>query len=249
MVHPKLDAAALLAAGALDVARAYAAAEPLPGGRGTVRRLSLAGRPFLLKRESRGGAAGGLLPHRYLRRGPFLHEWALSLWLDRRGLCPPLAARWLVPRGPLLEVYTLLEPVADAPSLADLVRDRSAEPGTFAEAGRAVGRLHAAGVLHGDLNAGNLLMAPSGALAIDLRHSFRLEVLPAGRRRENLDRLARSLVKLSGGELAGGRAPWRALARGYVEGVGGAQGWVGEWAEQAGRVGLVRRLGWKLRGV
>jgi len=248
LVHPGLDAVVAREVATLDPAAEWAAAEPLSGGRGTVRRLTVTGRTFLLKRESRGGMSGRLLPDRYLRREPFLREWALSLWLDERALTPPLRARWFVPRGISFQVFTLLEPLPDARSLADLVRDGLHRPKDFRGAGACVARLHSKGVLHGDLNAGNLLLATTGIVAIDWRHSSREATLSPGARRANLDRLARSLVKVAGRDRPLDQEAWRALAEGYGEGIGEADPWLEEWSESAGRVCPLRRGLWAFLG-
>jgi len=244
LLHPDLEVPAAEALVALDPAEAWLGAEPLSGGRGTVRRLGLAGRELLLKRESRGGLAGRVLPDRYLRREPFLREWALSRWLDARGATPPLRARWFVPRGGGFQVFTAIEPLPGARSLAELVRSGLAHEGDLRNAGACVGRLHRLGVLHGDLNAGNLLLSDTAVRAIDWRHSSREDRLSPALRRANLDRLARSLVKVAGKERSLGRERWRALAEGYAEGFGASEPWLEAWQGRAGQIGPLRRWLW-----
>jgi tRNA A-37 threonylcarbamoyl transferase component Bud32 len=99
----------------------------------------------------------------------------------------------------------------------------------IADAGRAVARLHREGVLHGDLNAGNMLFASGReALFLDLRHSRALSgEIPSGARQSNLLRLCRSLHKL---QSLHGR-PWppasgALLTMGYAEAWGSTETWL-----------------------
>jgi 3-deoxy-D-manno-octulosonic acid kinase len=199
----------------------YAEAEPVPGGRGTTRRIRRAGRTFLLKRESRGGLTGRFLPDLYLRRSPFRSEWAAARRAAEAGLAPPLAARAFVRRGPLLAVFTLSEEIPHVRSLAEVLSQDGAAPELLRRCGKAVAALHRAGLVHGDLNAGNLLLLPDGPiLFVDFRHSRVLRGLPPPfLRGRNLRRLERSLRKVS---LRAGRyLPPEALAalrQGYAEG-------------------------------
>lgn len=101
----------------------------------------------------------------------------------------------------------------------------------LAAAGRASARLHREGVLHGDLNAGNILFASgSEALFLDLRHSRLLPALISPwARRDNLLRLCRSLHKLHAIHgLHWPEAPGEMLAAGYAEGWGSAETWLGD---------------------
>lgn len=88
------------------------------------------------------------------------------------------------------------------------------------EAGRQIGRMHAAGVAHPDLNLRNLLVAgdagEDGEVTVHLIDFDRARLysgsVPEPRRRANLERLARSARKLRAPIGADG---WRALAEGY----------------------------------
>lgn len=223
-------------------------AEPLAGGRGTARKARVGDRIYLVKRESRGGLASRFLPDRYLMRAPFEREWRITSYLAGRDLAPRILAREYVRSGPLLSVYSLYEYVPAAVSLADLMRLSPDDVSRVAFAGRGVGLVHRAGVVHADLNAGNVLLTGSGSvLLIDFRHSVHSETtLTAGRRRKNLDRLARSLhkIRLLGG-LTWDTPPWNALADGYAEGWGSRDAWLPDWVlgseEPPSRL---RRLAW-----
>ncbi len=225
----------------------WGSGEDLSGGRGTARNLRLAGHFYLIKRESRGGLASRLLPDRYLIKSPFEREWTLTNYLADRGLAPRILAREYVRRGLLLSVYSLFEYVPDGRSLAEAVGRDGIEPADLTVAGRGVGLLHKAGVLHADLNAGNVLLTPAGPLLIDFRHSTRTPRVPSpAARRRNLDRLARSLHKIRYlNHLNWDVEPWEALADGYALGWGSRDPWLGDWVSASRRPpARLRRLAW-----
>jgi tRNA A-37 threonylcarbamoyl transferase component Bud32 len=228
-----------------DLARRWAAATPLPGGRGTARRARILGIDFILKREARGGLTGPLLPDRFLRLAPFRREWEDAALAAEAGLSPTPAARVYLHRGFLTAVYTLIEEVAGGRSLMDLMAGAGTPP--WGAAGEAVARLHLLGLVHGDLNAGNLLSAPSGAvLLLDFRHSRREGPPPPARsRRDNVLRLSRSVRKSCWQR----RAPFpkefpERFAEGYAAGWGAREEWLREWALSPPDPGPVRRAFW-----
>jgi 3-deoxy-D-manno-octulosonic acid kinase len=220
----------------------------VPGGRGSVRRMELEGKEYLLKRERRGGLLGNLLPDGFFRRAPFLEEWELSLILSREALTPPILARWFIRRGPLFRVYSLVEPLPRAASLVSLWRAGGLTPEILKGAGACVGSLHRRGVRHGDLNAGNLLELPGrGVVAIDWRRSRIEDPLSPGTRKDNLLRLARSLHKVAyAHSLPWPERSWESLAQGYAEGYGSEEPWLREFCSAAERGFTWRRILWPL---
>ena len=227
----------------------WSAGEPLAGGRGTARLLDVADQRVILKRERRGGLAGRVLPDFYLLEGPFLTEWEMACRLAEAGLAPQPYAQVFRPAGPLFAVFTLSRAVPQAPSLLGLWTEGRLGPEQLRTAGAAVGRLHRAGLLHGDLNAGNLLLDEGGAaLFLDLRHS-RLGPAPppAGSRGRNLLRLSRSLHKLHYlRSLPWPEDCWEALAEGYAGGWGEREPWLTEWIARSRRGFGLSHLGWRL---
>ena len=211
------------------LAHLWASATPMHGGRGTARALTLAGWKLVLKRERRGGWAGRALPGRYLWRRPFLREWTLGCELAGRGLAPEPVALEFTGRTPGFQVYTLSRAILPSCSLAELWRDGRMDNHVLDSAGRAVARLHREGVLHGDLNAGNILFDLDGeALFLDLRHSRVFEGgLPPRARRQNVLRLCRSLHKLHAIHgLHWPEGPGAVLAAGYAEAWGLTEPWL-----------------------
>ncbi len=229
----------------------WSAGEVLPGGRGTAKLLAVGDHRVIFKRERRGGMAASLLPDLYLLEGPFRREWEMACRLAEAGLAPQPYAQVFRPAGPLFAVFTLSQAIPEAPSLLGLWMERRLGPGQLRAAGAAVGRLHRAGLLHGDLNAGNLLLDEGGAaLFLDLRHS-RLGPVPpsAGPRGRNLLRLSRSLHKLHHlRSLPWPEGCWEALAEGYAAGWGGREPWLEGWIVRSRRGFGLSHLRWRLLG-
>ncbi|MFQ5670464.1 MAG: glycosyltransferase [Acidobacteriota bacterium] len=189
--------------------------QPGPTGRGQVVIGRLGGHDAVLKMHRHGGWFGkalGLLPgdgaslYLTLRR---LHRGARMVRaLRRRGCHTPATVGWMaVRRGVFWRLYsaTVLVPDArtlDRPMIAgEIRRDR-----LMAAAGRALARWHHAGLVHPDLNLGNILLACPGAgaprpedlIVLDLDGA---RVVSSVRRRvrvASLARLERSALKRLG---------------------------------------------------
>ncbi len=223
-------------------------ADPVPGGRGTARVAELCGLPVVVKRESRGGWAGALLPDLYLHANPFLAEWELSCHLFALGLYPRPVAQQFVTRGPFVRVYHATERVDGGASLGHLWHEGRLDGPSLRHAGAAVAALHRAGVLHGDLNAGNLLITSEGrGLFLDLRHSRTAPGHPSVEQRElNLTRLGRSLHKLHATwGFPWPRGVWASLAEGYAEGWGSREPWLEGWVDRSPAGFPLRSLLWR----
>jgi len=207
-------------------------AVPIAGGRGAAWRLTLPGGLRAVLRENRrGGVIRHVVARHYLglRPRPF-GELAVTTEARRRGVAAAevLAARvdgWLVYRGALVT-----REIPDArPLLAALAAaDPPRRAAVAADAGRAVARMHEAGVRHADLNLGNILVGDAGAITLVDFDRARLGngPLDRGARRNNLQRLARSLQKLDGDGAIAGPETVAAFHRGYrtIPDGGGADG-------------------------
>lgn len=165
-------------------------------GRGAVRFVPLAEGEAVIRRCLRGGVIRHVVRDRYLFVNRPLAEFELHARLYAEGLPvpEPLAVAWLR-RGPWYHGALATRRI-DGVSLAARF-DQGSPPSAeeLARVGRAIARLHDAGVEHGDLNAMNILLSARAAYIIDLDKSRRYTILPTARRRANLARLRRSFQK------------------------------------------------------
>src|SRR5262245_7313773 len=144
--------------------------------RGEVRRVSSPHfpRPVVVKRYPRRGllrTAG-----RGVRGSAARREFAACQRLAARGVPAVRALGFVEMRsGPLLgDSFVLLEDLGPLPTLAEALHGASPRERRrlLESAGSIAADLHAAGVLHGDLHAGNLFVLPGGRLALaDLARS------------------------------------------------------------------------------
>jgi 3-deoxy-D-manno-octulosonic acid kinase len=175
----------------------------LASGRGAAFRVRLAGAPpAVLRLGRRGGLLGRIVTATYagVRPRPW-RELAVTVAAQARRapVADVLAAcvdGWGVYRSAVVtaevpEARTAIAALRGAGSAA-------ARAGVAAAAGTAVGRLHAAGVAHADLNLTNVLLGRDAvAVVVDLdRARIARVALSAGARRRGLARLARSARKL-----------------------------------------------------
>jgi hypothetical protein len=194
----------VLRAGLLDADRwdqelAHAAPGP---GRGGVARVELdEGRRVVLKKMRRGGWLRGLWGDRYLGRQRLLRNLSVPVEAARRGIATAAPVALLI-RGSgsgLFEAWLGVEEIPGATDLLTLLRvhppsDPAAAAMTF------VRRCHDLGLLHRDLNLGNLLARPGAGgwemFVVDLdRAVLRSGPLGFRARQASLRRLERSHAK------------------------------------------------------
>lgn len=186
--------------------------QAMAGGRGGVFVVDTPLGAAVLRHYRRGGSVARVLGDRYLWTGissvRSVAEYRLLRRLYEAGLPVPLALGGAWRRDGLYYSADLLTrqipsagPLSD--DLARILRDPSM-PGRI---GKCVGRFHAAGVFHADLNAHNILV--DGEQNIWLIDFDRGRILQpqAAWQQANLRRLHRSLAKLAGG--AGLAADWQ----------------------------------------
>ena len=199
-------------------------------GRGTVWLQRAGGHEFVLRHYRRGGLIGRLVHDRYLREpiaeSRAMAEFALLQRLLGWGLPVPrpAAARWLA-AGPLhYRADLLMQRLPGVQDLSVTLQQRPLSAIEWQAVGYAVGRLHAHGVAHADLNCHNLMHDPADAGAPVWIIDFdRGRVRAPGVWMEaNLARLQRSLRK-EAGRLAAwhwAEADWAPLMAGYAEAAG-----------------------------
>jgi 3-deoxy-D-manno-octulosonic acid kinase len=188
-------------------------------GRGNALLLETSFGPAVLRQYLRGGWPAHVSDDRYLftgfDRSRPVREFHMLVRLCglRLPVPAPIAAQCLQD-GPFYRGWLLMDRIVDAMTVADLL-DRA----PWRDVGAALARFHAAGVVHADLNARNILAGP--AAAVHLVDFDRARISPGNRAafRSNLNRLKRSLEKLWP-DRAARAAGWEALMTGYREAAG-----------------------------
>lgn len=167
----------------------------------------------VLRHYRRGGLRARLGREGYLWTGATrtrsFAEFRVLMRLHGEGLAVPrplAAAYWR--RGLAYRAAILIERIPDARTLAS--DWQHADPHAVAQ---AIFALHEAGVWHADLNAHNILLDPAGRVWLIDFDRARTGVVSKARRRKNLLRLRRSLVKVSG---APGAQWWNGLDAAYM---------------------------------
>jgi 3-deoxy-D-manno-octulosonic-acid transferase len=205
--------------------------QPVQGsGRGSAWFVQAEGLAAVLRHYRRGGLAGRLLGDRYARRpggAPrALAEFSLLRRLRAWGLPVPRPLVGRATRHGMFERCDLLvERIPGGRNLAQRLQQAPLTPACWHAIGAAIGRLHACGVRHGDLNCHNLLLdADERPWILDFDGS-RVVDDRSGGAAQDMPRLLRSLRKE-----AGRLSPWHwdeardgpPLQEGHAEGLAAA---------------------------
>lgn len=187
-------------------------------GRGSACRIQQDNVDWFLRHYRRGGLVGKLLHDQYwwsgLAKTRIVREMTVTSQLAERGLPVPQVVGGRVQRSGLIyrcDLITQALPVSA--SMAECLDELTQEQWT--NIGKVIAALHAEGVWHADLNAHNILLDnDGGAWVIDFdRAQFRA---PEQKwQQANLDRLWRSVCKISGGEDNAPQEQWQHLLAAY----------------------------------
>jgi len=216
--------------GTLEAWSALGESVDLGGGRGVTRaRLAPVPGPdgrarWVCRHYRRGGWLARVLEDRYVAVGterPF-RELIASVAARARGVRTPAVVAGAVYRvGLVYRADIVTEEVADAPSLAAWLRtprDRPSAEDLLVRAGRAVGTLERACVVHADAHAGNILMSRDGpAWIVDLDRAAVLapDTRVPLRMRARLERSLHTACVRHGLEISA--SAWDALRAGYED--------------------------------
>lgn len=198
------------------------------GGRGSVLFIDDAERSWVLRCYRRGGLPGKVVEQRYFwpglwRTRPF-REYRLLERLHEEGFpvpAPVAAGVWR--EGAVYRGALLMTRIDDVVTLAERLRKQALAPDTWHGIGTLVGRLHARGVHHADINSANLLLDDTDAAWI-IDFDRGRDGAPEWLLGMGLARLRRSLrhgVRDSGVCHYDDVADWQALMDGYRAARGG----------------------------
>jgi len=201
--------------------RAQGRLEEISGGRGTVAFLADGTNRWVLRHYRRGGAVARLLDDRYAWMGEArvrsFREFRLLRQLVTWGLPVPVpVAAGYCRAGPVgYRADLITEELPTRLTLAQALREAPVAADTWGHIGASIGRLHAHGVHHADLNANNILLGPAAEVyVVDFDRG---RVRRRGRWEDRvLARLERSLRKVTAGLPADrfGAPQWERLMRG-----------------------------------
>lgn len=191
------------------------------GGRGATLFIHWQGQDWVLRHYHRGGVIGRFasdgFPWFGEERTRSFAEWRVLAEIHRRQLPAPrpVAARY-VRRGLLYTADLITVKIPDVVPLSTRLAQGPPGEQVWWRVGECVGRFHAQLVFHADLTAHNLQI--NGADAVFLLDFDRGRVMPGDGlwRRRNLDRLHRSLTKISrDGEVVFHESDWQIVRDGY----------------------------------
>ena len=190
-------------------------ATDVTGGRGSVCFLRTDQGAWVLRHYKRGGFIARLSEDRYLWTGEdrtrSFMEWRLLAELRRRELpVPEPVAAFYARRGLSYRADLITRELPTSTTLAMRLQQGLSQQ-EWSAVGRTIGRFHANGVHHADLNANNILLAENGEVFILDFDRGRIRARGAWEK-EVLQRLHRSLIKISrrdGAEF--GERQWRWL--------------------------------------
>jgi len=206
----------------VDHWRGQGALSTQSGGRGGVAVIRTPAGECVLRHYRRGGMVARLMGDRYLWTGAdhtrSFREFRLMQAMARLHLPVPhvVAARYRH-AGIYYRADLITQRLADTHTLTECVARGRLDAELAQEVGAMVARFHRAGVWHADLNAHNVLIAPSGLYLVDFDRG-RMRPPASSWRMANLQRLRRSLFKIGAaaqGEAVFDQTIWTPLMDGY----------------------------------
>lgn len=206
----------------LDHWRGRDALRTQSGGRGGVAVIDSPAGECVLRHYRRGGMVAKLMGDRYLWTGAdrtrsFLEFRLLQAMARLKLPVPQVVAARYRRVGLHYRADLITRRLADTHTLTECLTQGRLDAELAQETGALVARFHRAGVWHADLNAHNVLVAPSGLYLVDFDRG-RMRASAPGWRMANLQRLRRSLFKIGAaaqGEAVFDQTIWTPLMHGY----------------------------------
>jgi 3-deoxy-D-manno-octulosonic acid kinase len=196
-------------------------------GRGNALFLDTSFGPAVLRKYLRGGQAARISRDRYLftgyERSRPLAEFRMMEQLSDMGLPVPKPLAAMCQRDGAYYTGSLMtRRIMNVHALADLVGSKRFDGSLWRAIGSTIRRFHEEGVVHADLNARNILVAPDNLVYLIDFDRARIWQGDTRAFRANLMRLRRSLNKFWPEESADRLEEcWSLLTEGYEEGARG----------------------------
>jgi 3-deoxy-D-manno-octulosonic acid kinase len=197
------------------------AAPGYSGGRGTTLFITCEGQSWVLRHYHRGGTVARFASDGFAwlgaQRTRSFAEWRLLARIRAAGLPAPrpLAARY-VRRGLLYRADLITVRIPDVVPLSTRLARAPLASATWRRVGECVGRFHEAHVYHADLTAHNLQINSNDEIFLLDFDRGRIMPEEGAWRDRNLERLHRSLTKISStGGIRFGESEWEAVMQGY----------------------------------
>lgn len=194
------------------------------GGRGATLFITHEGQACVLRHYHRGGAVARFVSDRFLwlgeERTRCFREWRLLEELIRLALPVPRPVAARCRRSGLAYTADLITGlIPGVEPLSTRLSRTGAAPEIWARVGQCVRRFHQANVWHADLTAHNLQIDQADRIFLLDFDRGRIRTGGGRWRQGNLDRLHRSLTKIStDGSMRYSDRDWRWLLEGYAAG-------------------------------
>lgn len=193
------------------------------GGRGSAWFIDAPDRSWVLRHYLRGGLIARLLSHHYLYTGHSrvrsFRELELLEQLYAEGLPvpEPIAAAWHSRWGLYYSCAILMKRLPDTVPMGDLIETLPLS--RWRDVGAVIRRFHDQNVNHADLNCFNILVSEENIYVIDFDKGQRLPGSgpDAAWKQANLERLKRSIVKITGADDPELSSRWSLLLAGYQQ--------------------------------
>lgn len=197
------------------------AAPGYSGGRGATLFIHCEGQEWVLRHYHRGGTAARFGNDGFLwlgqQRARSFTEWRVLAWIQK-ALLPaprPVAARCLR-RGILYSADLITVRIPGVVPLSTRLAQNPLDIRVWRQVGECVGRFHSARVCHADLTAHNLQINSRDEIFLLDFDRGRIMAGKGAWQKRNLERLHRSLTKVSSSGAASFSAvDWSALLDGY----------------------------------
>lgn len=175
---------------------------PLDGGRGSAWRVQTDEHDWVLRHYRRGGLAAKMSVDRYWGRNTertrAWREWYVLSRLRQLQMPAPVpVAAFTQQFGLRYRAALITEMLEDTQTFGVMLRQYAVGLATWKAVGECIARFHLVGLWHADLNVDNILLDAHGEVFLIDFDRARFRKIAKGWRQSNLQRLRRSVQKIS----------------------------------------------------